>query len=666
MSVWGRRGSYSATAFVAVLFVVLASIAHLLRPYIDQQENEELATSASDLMRVAKYQKVQWKAWSPETVALARRRDRPILVYAGTVWGELRPKFDSITETDEIAELMNREFVCVRADGLMQTKWRTGPLQLARNERNDSANFAIYIFSPEGGLIAAPSSIELSRMNDSAFLVFLRSALNQYTSPDPTNLHELAVKEAFQLTGGLSSQPGSPQEYGQRLNVLFDREHGGFKGSRESELMPYEYDLLLDLGQEQVVQESINLLLTRPIRDALWGGFFERWWVTDTRPIVYAKSGFSNAGMLTVLSRLSMNGDIQAKQDARRQFSYVLNRFAHEKATAYDFAEWKDARRSPKHSFSPRRLRALLTEQELHQAENDLGLDVKTNPQAIPYFANRLALSENPATYDPILAKLKAAVINPQDYEGHLVSYEVQAHAIAALCRSARILNDPDLKAQAIMAFIGLKERMRSGIDDIKGWPGTQSGDPAGVSCYLAYCAAAWEAMLMMGDEQYGTDGLKVLNRAIFLFCDPQGALSPGRFDDLEPEWKKLFGPEVLDLLGPSAVSELVRLGALYTAWRGSDPQTSKVRNAVGISIRQSGWVIDQVPIKAGSLAKALHLAENGTAIGVPRNGDWPTLESQFPGQMLVPHYQADQLYRIRRNGVWSKPMTLPELQGNL
>jgi len=667
MSVWGRRGSYSATAFVVVLFVVLAAIAHLLRPFIDRESNVELADSASDFMRLARYQPVEWKEWSAETVALARRRDRPILVYAGTVWGELRPKFDYLAGMPEFAELMNREFVCVRADSLMQQKWRSGPLQLLRNERGDSANFAIYIFAPEGRLIAAPSIEELSQMSNSGYLVFLRRMLNRYADPNPAEIHEQAVKEAFQLSGGLSSEPGSPSNYANRLLSFLDRDFGGFKSRSESELLPNEYEVLLDQGQVEPVLNSMLLLSKHPINDALWGGYFERWRADSEHAIVFAKTASNNAGMLSVLTRLSVaTGNPVFDQEARRQFDYVLRRFANDKASAYDYADWKDARRSPRHSFSMRRLRGLLNPEEQKIAIEALGLDVRTNPQAIPYFTKQASVAENFPRYEEVLGKLRDGVAFAEDYEGNLVSYEGQAVSIAALCRAARLLNDEILKTQAVEAFIALRDRMRTGTNDVISWPGKQSSDPAGLSSYLAYASAAWETMLLSEDDQYGRDGLLVLNRGIYLFSDEQGGLVAGRFDQLEPEWSKLFGPEVLDLLGSSAVGELIRIGSCYSTWLGANAETNPVRSAIEVAIGRSGWVIDQVPIRAGAIVRALQFAERGIQVGVPFGADWRELEASYPGYILVPRYTPGGGYSIRRDGNWSKQMSLLDLKNKL
>lgn len=667
MSVWGRRGSYSATAFVVVLFVVLAAIAHLLRPFIDQESNVELAESPSDFMRVARYQPVEWKDWSADIVALARRRDRPILVYAGTVWGELRPKFDDLANTPEVAELMNREFVCVRADSLMQPKWRSGPLQLLRNERGDSANFAIYIFAPEGRIIAAPSIEELSQMSDSGYLVFLRRTLNQYADTSPTELQEQAVKEAFQLSGGLSSEPGSPSNYATRLLSYLDRDFGGFKSRTESELLPTEYEVLLDQGQVEPVLNSILQLAKHPINDALWGGYFERWRSDSDHSIVFAKTANGNSGMLSVLTRLSVaTGNPVLDDEARRQFDYVLKRFANDKASTYDFADWKDARRSPRHSFSTRRLHGLLNAEEQKFAIEGLGLDVRTNPQAIPFFTKQAEVAAQLRVYEEVLEKLRGGVSFPEDYEGQLTSYESQAVSISALCRAARLLNDETLKAQAIEAFTALRDRMRTGINDVLAWPGKQSTEPAGLSCYLGYASAAWEAMLLSEDDQYGRDGLLVLNRGIYLFTDDQGGIVAGRFDQLAPEWSKLFGPEVLDLLGSSAVGELIRIGNYYSTWLGANADTNPIRSAIDVAIGRSGWVIDQVPIRAGAMARALQFAERGVQIGVPHGADWRELEANYPGTILVPHYSPDGGYRIRKNGNWSESMSLVDLKNKL
>ncbi len=658
MSVWGRRGSYSATTFVVVFFVGVASIAHLSEPYINRSTNPDLASSHSDFVREARHHKIDWHEWNPETLALARRLDRPLLIFYGSVWGELRPKFDSFANDADISEQMNREFICVRIDALIHPAWRSGPLQLERSMRRDSAAFGIAIFAPEGTLIALPGNQELVAMNDRAMLTFLRRSLNTYAGRNIPQIHDLAIRDAFSLTGGITGTPAEAADYAARLAQMIDPQNGGFRGRLEHELMPAEYEVMLDFELVDPVELSLSRIIRGSIHDALWGGYFERWSGTEPR-VTFAKTAFSNAAMLNVLARLAVVTEQDIYADlARQQFDYVADRFAMPDSPVYEFAEFQDAYRSPRHSFSPRRLAQSVPEESLEFVREALGLNVRHNPQATPYLTDPEEYFRNPRPVESALEQMRSRVVQKPDYIGRYRSYEAQAQSIAAMLRTARLLNDSNRAARASTQFDELRTQMRAGVNDVLASPPVQPGSAAGLGAYLAYASAAWEMLCLTGDSDIGRDGLMVLDRARFLFSDGEGGIVSTENAELGSEWGRILGPEVLDLYGPSAVAEFIRLSSLYTRWSLNSSESRDLRHSSHVMIQRTGWILDPVFLRAGTLAHALAAEESGLVIRVPQ-GEWATAVRTFPRAILIPGNEWSRL----RAGRWVNYPNLAALQ---
>lgn len=652
MSVWGRRDSYSATTFVVVFFVAIASLAHLSQPYIAERTNPDFATSPSDFFRVARHQSVEWHEWTPEAVALARRLDRPLLIFFGTVWGELRPKFDSFAEDSDISEQMNREFVCVRIDSMMHPIWRAGPLQLERSQRGDPSTFGIAIIAPEGTVIALPSIQELQAMNDRAMLTFLRRSLNAYAGKSTPELHANAISEAFNLTGGVSSTPGSALAYATRLSELADPVHGGFRGRAERELSPLEFESMLDYEMIVPVEAALAPIVRGPVHDALWGGYFERWSPAEQR-VVFAKTAFDNAEMLNLLARLAAVTDKPLYRNlARQQFTYVADRFAPADSPVYEFAEYRDANRSPRHSFSPRRLSQTVDSDQLEFARSALGLNVQENPQATPYFAEPEAYFRDPKPLDAILAQMRSKVADTPERAGRFSSYEAQAVATAAMLRTARFLREPELTATATQAFEELRSRMRAGLNDVLTAPPSGSSATTGLGAYLAYGSAAWEMMMLSGDSEVGRDGLAVMDRARFLFTDADGGIDAGEAEPFGPEWQKLFGPEVLDFVGASSTGEFIRLAGLYGRWNASSRVGRELRHSQETMIQRTGWILDPIRLRAGALAHALSFEESPLVIHVPKGSDLGPVLRSAPRAVLLPSSEG---WFLQRSGRWQE-----------
>ena len=68
-------------------------------------------------LREASASAIRWQAWSPDTLALARSLNRPILIDIGAVWCHWCHVMDATTYADpQVAAALNSEFVPVKVD----------------------------------------------------------------------------------------------------------------------------------------------------------------------------------------------------------------------------------------------------------------------------------------------------------------------------------------------------------------------------------------------------------------------------------------------------------------------------------------------------------------------------------------------------------------------
>jgi len=76
-----------------------------------------LASEPSAYLKSAAHQPVHWHPWGDPALARARAEDKPILLDIGAVWCHWCHVMDGESYEDPaIAEILNRDFVCVKVD----------------------------------------------------------------------------------------------------------------------------------------------------------------------------------------------------------------------------------------------------------------------------------------------------------------------------------------------------------------------------------------------------------------------------------------------------------------------------------------------------------------------------------------------------------------------
>ncbi|WP_435626522.1 thioredoxin domain-containing protein [Candidatus Ferrigenium straubiae] len=250
--------------------------------------SNQLALETSPYLQQHANNPVDWHAWNPETMRLARERDKPILLsigYSACHWCHVMAH--ESFEDPEVAALMNEHFVNIKVD---------------REERPDLDQIyqnAHYLLMQRGGgwpltMFLAPDGTPFfggtyfpkqARYNLPSFADVLRRVAQIYRDKRA----ELAA-QGKQLAAALASlQParggetplnGDPIEQAlSQLGEEFDKINGGF-GDAPKFLHPAELDLLLRNGHESgdefarhMVRHTLQKMAHGGVYDQLGGGF---------------------------------------------------------------------------------------------------------------------------------------------------------------------------------------------------------------------------------------------------------------------------------------------------------------------------------------------------------------------------------------------------------
>lgn len=274
-----------------------------------------LSHATSPYLRSAAHQPVHWFPWGDDAFAAARRHNRPILLDIGAVWCHWCHVMDRESyESDAIAEILNRDFVCVKVD---------------RDERPDvdlRYQRAVQAFTGQGGwpltAFLTPEGQVFyggtyfppdGRWGRPGFADVLRSVAQSWqTARDKLEQQALALRRALaedaqrEAQGVLDAALLSRAE--ERIVSLFDPEHGGFGRAPKFPHPAGVRFLLHRWGDEptpqrrRIIEQTLGAMARGGIHDHLGGGFHR--YSTDRQWIVphFEKMLYDNAELLRIYS----------------------------------------------------------------------------------------------------------------------------------------------------------------------------------------------------------------------------------------------------------------------------------------------------------------------------------------------------------------------------
>lgn len=270
-------------------------------PAVSSRQAEALPWEGAD-------QPIAWKVWDPETLDLARRLDRPVLLYAAAPGGEGMFARDRPI----LRSLVEERFVGVRFDPL---------------KRPDLARFfaaegwpAVAFLLPDGRLFARAVDVPPANMEP-----LLLRLLSHYE--DRRAVVEAKVAAAEQRRSGRRAL--TPDEVLAAARADFDTVHGGFgTGPRFIEI-PLLLFLLERAGAGDAMagnlaRRHLDAVLASPLWDGATGGVAAYSRTPDWRTPAAERDGADQAGLLSALLEAART-ETRYEVPARRQLDYILD-----------------------------------------------------------------------------------------------------------------------------------------------------------------------------------------------------------------------------------------------------------------------------------------------------------------------------------------------------
>lgn len=303
------------------------------------------------------HQPVDWYPWGEEAFERAHREDKPVLVsigYSTCHWCHVMA--EESFDAPEIAEFMNRSFVCIKVD--REERPDIDALYIAAvSSLTGSAGWPLNVFlTPEGkpfygGTYFPPHS----RRVMPGWVDVLNQVYQAWTDPEQRGKIESSADSITRgLKQHLSDPPAEISETDISLDMVkdtakafaedYDSKNGGFGNAPKFPMPPILQFLLtfhrfLAKGLEDdslkvqslaMVRSSLNAMAYGGIYDHLGGGFHR--YATDARWHVphFEKMLYDNAQLITVYtSAYQLTNDTLYADVARQSIDYVLRDMSH-------------------------------------------------------------------------------------------------------------------------------------------------------------------------------------------------------------------------------------------------------------------------------------------------------------------------------------------------
>jgi len=370
---------------------------------------------------------VDWYPWGKEALGKAKQRDQPILLsigYSACHWCHVMER--ESFENSEIADLMNRLFVCIKVDReerpdldkiyqsahQMLTQRPGGwPLTVALTPTGHAPFFAGTYFPPT------------PRFNMPGFGELLERIAKHFQDnrAQMINYHAAFEKALDQLNPAspakrLPDSGNTLTDAVQSLATRFDREFGGF-GSAPKFPHPTQLELLLThytAGSENDVKESLKMAETTLLNmgrgglcDQLGGGFFRysvdrQWKIPHFEKMLYDNAQL--LGLYCDAYRITANNEYA--EIARGVAKWVMEAM---QQPCGGYASTLDADsegvEGKFYIWSETDLRAILTRQEYDLIENYFALYGEPNFEGFWHFNVNTELNDDLLSENPPLKK---------------------------------------------------------------------------------------------------------------------------------------------------------------------------------------------------------------------------------------------------------------------
>ncbi len=297
-------------------------------------------------LREASSSAIRWQAWSPDTLALARSLNRPIMIDIGAVWCHWCHVMDETTYADlEVAAVLNTEFVPVKVD-TDERPDLDDYYQNAAAHLTGAGGWPLTCFTvPDGALFFAagylpprPGSGPNGSGGENSSMIPLLKRISQVYATDRAGLEKEAEATAAKLKSAPSRDASARGGLdGLRAQILaglaasYDRESGGFatgSGPRFYDFPAIELALAHGFyGHPDftaMALDTLKKIAAGGVFDQLGGGFHRYSTDSQWRVPHFEKLGYDNAMALRAYSHAyEVSGDPDFARVAKSIAGYV-------------------------------------------------------------------------------------------------------------------------------------------------------------------------------------------------------------------------------------------------------------------------------------------------------------------------------------------------------
>jgi len=274
--------------------------------------SNQLASESSAYLKSAAHQPVHWLPWGDAAFARARAEDKPVLLDIGAVWCHWCHVMDGESYEDEgLAEILNRDFVCVKVDRDERPDVDTR-YQRAVQALSGQGGWPLTAFlTPEGevffgGTYFPPENNHYGRPGFQSVLLQIARAYREDRARITTNAQAIRQHVTESLNEG---KPGAVSAAlidrgADQMAGMFDIRYGGFGTAPKFPhpaacefMLARWHDTKLD-WQREIVEKTLTAMARGGIRDHVGGGFHR--YATDERWIVphFEKMAYDNSELL--------------------------------------------------------------------------------------------------------------------------------------------------------------------------------------------------------------------------------------------------------------------------------------------------------------------------------------------------------------------------------
>ena len=550
-----------------------------------------LASETSPYLLQHAHNPVDWYPWGDEALALARERDRPILLsigYSACHWCHVM-EHESF-EDDETAHLMNRSFVNIKVD---------------REERPDVDSIymrAIQAMTGHGGwpltAFLTPAGVPYyggtyfppePRHGMPSFRQVLAAAANAYN----TRRDEVAQAGA-QLTDMLQRSATEPQPASGPFDLAdgrlfahavsaagrtFDPTNGGFGGAPKFP-QPDFLDFLLRTGGPEshgvsMVVHTLSRMAAGGIRDHAGGGFHR--YSVDARWLVphFEKMLYDNALIARALTRAHLLGASHLGPVAEETLDYLLEDLTSPEGVFYSARDAdSEGEEGVFYLWTPAEVRDVLGREEarllsrvydVSEAGNFEGKNILHLPHDLDAVARQEGIGREEldrrlrGSLDALKARRSG---RPEPLRDEKVLTSWNGFTIRALAEAGPALGRPDYTVAAARAAAFLLDTVRRGDRLLRVYAAGRAHIDGFLEDYGALgnaCLSLYEATL---DARWLTEASWIADAVVAHFWSPEERVFHDAPSDGEP---LLVRPrDIMDNATPSgnslAVELLVRL----------------------------------------------------------------------------------------------------------